>query len=162
VDAVVYFALALMMVIMFPWRLYQVWHSEPNAVAVMPGLKVVLLCFVLVSRRLSHPSFQPRLFFCTLLSLISVASLLGQYISSTLLTYEMVRLVVLSSCWVAVAVVVVLEDNKNLASNFTMQLWCVAAFTADAIRLQSVISLWITFDWTVSNGCWYQDLFCSV
>ncbi len=41
VDAVVYFGLAVMMAIMFPWRLYQVYHSEANAVAVMPGLKVI-------------------------------------------------------------------------------------------------------------------------
>lgn len=82
------------------------------------------------------PSLRTRLVLCTLMSILSFGVLLGKYISSTLFTYEIVHLVVLTVCWFGVATVFVLEDNKNLASNYCMQIWVVAAFMVHAVRLQ--------------------------
>ncbi len=119
-----------MLLVMACVRIYTLSEMERGKVPVMPALRL-------------------RLFLCVGLSVTAMVLLVGRYVESTLQTYDIIRLSILIPAWFVAALILVLESQKNTASDYSMQLWFVAAFTVAVIRLQTVLTLENQFHWEI-------------
>jgi hypothetical protein len=93
------------------------------------------------------PGLAFKLFLCNALAAVSLILLVGRYVESTLLTFDLIRLSIMSAVWFASGLLLVAENAKGVPSDPLTQIWFVAAFTVGVIRLQSVLTLQRAFEW---------------
>ncbi len=98
------------------------------------------------------PGLRFKLFLAMSLSAIAFILLVGRYVESSLLTFDIIRLSIMAASWFCAGLLLVAENSKGLPSDSLTQLWFVAAFTLSVIRMQSVLTLQKVFEWEVNEA----------
>ena len=128
IDSTLYPILGALLLIVLLTRLFVLSQLPANKEFRLPGLGF-------------------KLFLCMSLSAISLILLVGRYVESTLLTFDIIKLSVMVPAWFAAGLLLVAENAKGFPSDSLTQLWFVGAFMVGVVRLQSVLTLFKAFEW---------------